>query len=73
MKTKGRPKFSGNKYISISQLLETFPKNFCVPISSSFIDKYNLLGEKINTKLAEVKIEIPKSQVQIREINLNEE
>ena len=51
MNKKGRPKLTGNKFICLRDLNNRFPQNFCVPISSSFIKKYNLLEEKVEATL----------------------
>jgi hypothetical protein len=70
MNKPGRPLNSGAKYLSLQMLLERFKNpNFCVPISSSFIKKYNLLDEKVNHVLSTV----PKERIDIKMINFEKE
>ena len=49
MNKRGRPFNTGLHYISLSDLINKFPKNFCIPVSHKFIQKHNLFEENGNT------------------------
>lgn len=69
MNKRGRPFDSGLKFISLKNLNERFPVNFCIPLASSFVNKYKLLDGKVESA---ANMPIP-STVQVKIVDFNKE